>query len=76
MKTRIRKTSQVRRQEIGRLQLLKQGTFLVYLVRAGDFNKDFKTARSCTIYKNLTVHKAHSSKDWALVLSLTLTNKT
>lgn len=43
MKTRIRKTSQVRRQETGRLQRLKQGTLLFYVVRAGDFNKDFKT---------------------------------
>lgn len=76
MKTRIRKTSQVRRQETGRSQLLKQGTLLFYVVRASDFNKDFKTARSCTIYNNLTVHKAHSSKDWASVLSLTLTSKT
>lgn len=43
VKTRIRKTSQVRRQETGRLQRLKQGTLLFYVVRAGDFNKDFKT---------------------------------
>lgn len=36
VKTGIRKNSQVRRQETGRLQLVKQGTFLFYFVRSDD----------------------------------------